>query len=111
NSYQNSGGLSIISNDLIIGSNNTGNPIRLQGAPIVAGPAEFRSTVAFNSTVTGLNLSIGNISGLRAELDSIWNSLSGKSPIGHTHSVTLPTHNHGLSGASNWGGTFPTSSA
>ncbi|SLJ98075.1 MULTISPECIES: prophage endopeptidase tail family protein [unclassified Paenibacillus] len=84
NSYQNSGGLSIISNDLIIGSNNTGNPIRLQGAPIVAGPAEFRSNVSFvNSNITGL--AISNVSGLLAELNSIWTAVNGKAASNHTH--------------------------
>lgn len=107
NSYQNSGGLSIISNDLIIGSNNTGNPIRLQGAPIVAGPAEFRSSVIFNGSITGLKMT--DITGLQAELSSIWAALNSKASSSHTHSVTLPTHNHGIAGASNWGGTFTTS--
>ncbi|WFR65503.1 phage tail spike protein [Paenibacillus amylolyticus] len=107
NSYQNSGGLSIISNDLIIGSNNTGNPIRLQGAPIVAGPAEFRSSVIFNGSITGLEMT--DITGLQAELSSIWAALNSKASSSHTHSVTLPTHNHGIAGASNWGGTFTTS--
>lgn len=107
NTYQNSGGLSIISNDLIIGSNNTGNPIRLQGAPIIAGPAEFRSSVIFNGSITGLKMT--DITGLQAELSSIWAALNSKASSSHTHSVTLPTHNHGIAGASNWGGTFTTS--
>ncbi|MCG7383410.1 phage tail protein [Paenibacillus sp. ACRRY] len=106
NAYQNNGQLTVFSNDVFIGSNNTGNPIRLQGAPIIAGPAEFRSTV------TGLNLGIGNISGLRAELDSIWNSLSGKASLSHRHTVSVPDHNHGNpQNATSGGGTFTTSAA
>ncbi|MNC19106.1 hypothetical protein D3C75_670320 [compost metagenome] len=105
NSYQSSGQFTIFSNNLFLGSNSTGNPIRLQGTAIMAGPVEFRSSVS------GLNLGIGNISGLRAELDSIWNALSNKSPIGHTHSLTLPTHNHGNQANQNWGGTFTTSAS
>ncbi|WP_145412539.1 phage tail protein [Paenibacillus xylanexedens] len=106
NTYQSSGQLTMFGNDIFIGSNNTGNPIRLQGAVILAGPAEFRSTVS------GLNLGIGNITGLRSELDSIWNSLSNKSSVGHTHTVSVPNHNHGNpDNQTSGGGTFTTSAA
>jgi hypothetical protein len=98
NSYQNSGGLSIISSDVFIGSNNTGNPIRLQGAVTIDGNVEFRREV------TGLNVGIGSVTGLQTQLDAIWAKLNN-----HTHDITLPTHNHGNSANQNWGGTFTTS--
>lgn len=104
NSYQNNG-LSIISSDIIIGSNNTSNPIRMLGHTTFAGP------VTFNSSVSGLYLSIGNVSGLRTELDQIWSVLSSKTSYGHTHSVNIGTHNHGNPDNLNWGGTFTTSGA
>ncbi|WP_418041134.1 phage tail spike protein [Paenibacillus xylanilyticus] len=105
NTYASTGTLTMYGNNIVIGSNNTGNPIRLQGSVTMAGPAEFRSTV------TGLNLTISQIQGLQSQIDSIWVALNGKAPLNHTHTVTLPTHNHGLSNATNWGGTFTTSSA
>ncbi|RAI96862.1 hypothetical protein DET54_106220 [Paenibacillus pabuli] len=98
NSYQNSGGLSIISSDVFIGSNNTGNPIRLQGAVTIDGTVEFRREV------TGLNVGIGSVTGLQTQLDAIWAKLNN-----HTHDITLPTHNHGNSANQNWGGTFTSS--
>ncbi|CAM3235008.1 hypothetical protein HP548_01170 [Paenibacillus taichungensis] len=107
NSYQSSGQFSIVGSNMFIGSNSSGNPIRLQGAPIIAGPAEFRSSVLFNGSITGLKIT--DITGLQAELSSIWAALNSKASSSHTHSVTLPTHNHGIAGASNWGGTFTTS--
>lgn len=104
NSFQGSG-LTIFSSNILIGSNNTGNPIQMQGAATFAGPARF------NSTVSGLTLGIGDISGLRSELNALRDAIDRKSDRGHTHSVTLPTHNHGNSSNQNWGGTFTTSSA
>ncbi|MPY20049.1 phage tail protein [Paenibacillus glucanolyticus] len=104
NAYQNSG-LTIFSDNLIIGSNNTANPISFQGAATFAGPARF------NSSVSGLSLAIGDIAGLRSELNSLRDAIDRKSDRGHTHTVTLPTHNHGRTENQNWGGTFPTSSA
>lgn len=98
NSYQNSGGISLISSDVFIGSNNTGNPIRLQGAVTIDGTVEFRREV------TGLNVGIGSVTGLQTQLDAIWAKLNN-----HTHDITLPTHNHGNSANQNWGGTFTTS--
>jgi phage minor structural protein len=99
NSYDSQEGLNIISNDITIGSSNTGNPIVLSGA------VEFLGNVNFNYGVSGLNLKIQDISGLKAELDTIrwqlWN---------HTHKVTIPNHNHGKTEIPNsGGGTFTTS--
>lgn len=63
------------------------------------------------------NLRNASGTALQTELDSInsaivaiWNALNNKSDKGHTHSVALGTHNHGIPGAVNWGGTFTTSS-
>ncbi|WP_434750269.1 phage tail protein [Paenibacillus amylolyticus] len=108
NTYQASGVMTIFSRNITIGSNNTGNPIRLAGAPIIEGPAEFRSTV------TGLNLTISQVQGLQSQLDSLWVAVNGKSPSGHTHTVNIGTHNHGNNANQNWppnGGTFTTSAA
>lgn len=104
NAYQNNG-LTIYSENLILGSNNTANPISLQGAATFAGPAYFRSIVS------GLSLGVTDISGLKSQIDSLWAAISSKADKGHTHSVTLPTHNHGRTENQNWGGTFTTSSA
>lgn len=46
---------------------------------------------------------------LQSELNALWNALAGKASISHSHSVSLGTHNHGITGASNWGGTFSVS--
>lgn len=99
NTYQNSGGLTIFSNDLWLGSNNTGNPIRLNGR------------VIFNGQTSGLTLTIDDVSGLRQRITNLQSDIDNLTRLfnNHSHSVTLPTHNHGLSNATNWGGTFPTS--
>jgi hypothetical protein len=105
NSYQD-GGLTMFSSNITIGSNNTGNPISLQGAATFAGPARF------NSTVSGITLNLTEISGLESRLislqgqiDSLRNSFNS-----HTHSVYIPSHNHGNPQNQNWGDrTFTTS--
>ncbi|WP_431785751.1 phage tail protein [Paenibacillus lactis] len=98
NAYQNNG-LTIYSENLIIGSNNTGNPISIQGAATFAGPVQFRSIVS------GLSLGIGDISGLRSQLDSLQSQIDylRNSYNSHTHSVYLPSHNHGNAQNQNWG--------
>ncbi|MGP3787148.1 hypothetical protein [Paenibacillus sp. 1A_MP2] len=97
NSYSNSGVLTMYGNSIIIGSNNTGNPIRFQGA------------VNFAGAVNGLDIS--DVSGLQSQLTNLQTQISNLllAFYSHSHSVTLPTHNHGLSNAANWGGTFTTS--
>lgn len=95
NSYESSGQLTVFSNNLWLGSNNTANPIRLQGA------------VTFGGAINGLDIS--DVSGLQAELASIWTAIAGKASSNHTHSVNIGTHNHGNSANQNWGGTFTTS--
>ncbi|WP_427050362.1 phage tail protein [Paenibacillus sp. TC-CSREp1] len=109
NTYASTGTLTMYSANIVIGSNNTGNPIRLQGAVTLAGPAEFRSTVNFQN-----GLSISQVNGLRSELDSLWSAVNSKSSSGHTHTVDIGTHNHGNAANQNWppnGGTFTTSAA
>lgn len=97
NAYQNSG-LTIFSNNLLIGSNSTANPINFQGA------------VSFNGSVTGLNLSIGQINGLQNQIDALWNAVNSKASSTHTHTVTVPNHNHGNpQNQTSGGGTFTTS--
>lgn len=46
---------------------------------------------------------------LQDELDSLRAELAGKADISHSHTVNLGTHNHGIAGAVNWGGTFSVS--
>lgn len=56
-------------------------------------------------------LDIADIAGLQTEITSLRNRLLTleSSFRSHTHSVTLPTHNHGNNANQNWGGTFTTS--
>jgi hypothetical protein len=111
NAYQNNG-LTLYSDNLIIGSNNTGNPISFQGAPTFAGPARFNSSVSFNGSVSGLQVSIANVIGLQSTLDSLWAAVNSKASASHTHTVYLPSHNHGNAANQNWGDrTFTTSSS
>lgn len=105
NAYQNNG-LTIFSENLIIGSNNTSNPISMQGATTFAGPVQFRSSVS------GISLGIGDISGLRSQLDSLQSQIDylRSSYNSHSHSVYIPNHNHGNPQNQNWGDrTFTTS--
>ncbi|MBY0158186.1 hypothetical protein H0178_20715 [Cytobacillus firmus] len=99
NSYQN-GGLTLFSDNIIIGSNNTANPISIQGAATFAGP------VRFNSSVSGISLSMSEVSGLSAILSSLQSQIDSlrNSYNSHTHSLYLPSHNHGNSANQNWGG-------
>jgi hypothetical protein len=49
---------------------------------------------------------------LQSELDAIWVALSAKADKGHTHSVSIPNHNHGNpANATSGGGTFTTTAA
>jgi hypothetical protein len=59
-------------------------------SPIIAFNGEIRFG---NASVKGIQ--IGSIEGLQAEINALWSALSGKSNLGHSHSVTLPNHNHG----------------
>ncbi|MGG4196103.1 hypothetical protein ABEW50_21905 [Paenibacillus jamilae] len=64
------------------------------------------------SSVTGLDIGIGQISGLRSLLDSLQSQVDSlrRSFSNHTHSLYLPSHNHGNYQNQNWGGqSFTTS--
>lgn len=74
-----------------------------------SGSTVLQGSVNFTGSVTGLNLGIGQITGLQNEINALWAAISGKASSNHTHTVTLPTHNHGNSANQNWGGTFTTS--
>ncbi|GGH17403.1 phage tail spike protein [Paenibacillus segetis] len=71
------------------------------------GAIYLQGNVAFSpgASVTGLNLSISDIAGLRTELESIKNLLNS-----HRHNVTTAHHNHGNSQnqPNTGGGTFTT---
>ncbi|MCY9760435.1 phage tail protein [Paenibacillus alvei] len=110
NSYQTSDQLTIYGNRISIGSNNTANPIDMNGATTFRGPVSFTSSVQFNGFVSGLRLNIGDIDKLRNELDSLWSAVSARSYAGHRHTVYIPPHNHGNPNNQNWGGTDFTSS-
>ncbi|MDQ0168786.1 phosphohistidine swiveling domain-containing protein [Paenibacillus tundrae] len=59
-------------------------------------------------------IDIGQVTGLQAQINALWNAVNAKSPSGHTHTVNIGTHNHGNSANQSWpanGGTFTTSSA
>jgi len=106
NSYASNGTLTMYGNSIVIGSNNTGNPIRLQGAVTFGGSVNFSS-----SNVTG-NIPMAAISGLSSEINALWSAVNSKASAGHTHTVSVPNHNHGNpDNATSGGGTFTTSSA
>lgn len=99
NAYSNNGWLTIFSNALFLGSNSTANPITIQGA------------VTFTGTVSGVRLSISDVVGLQSQLSSLQSQINSLQTAfyNHSHSVSLPTHNHGNTANQNWGGTFTTS--
>ncbi|BFH16498.1 hypothetical protein J6TS7_31030 [Paenibacillus dendritiformis] len=98
--YANPDELHVMGNrSLRLGSN--GGTITLQG------PVHFTR----GSEVTGLNLVIGQVSGLQSELNYLQSQINSLRYTynSHTHSVTIPNHNHGNYQNQNWGGTFTTS--
>lgn len=47
---------------------------------------------------------------LQSELNALWTALNNKANISHSHSVSIPNHNHGNpANATSGGGTFPVS--
>ncbi|MEK4039731.1 phage tail protein [Paenibacillus sp. FSL F4-0122] len=55
------------------------------------------------------NSSLGT---LQSELDALWNALSNKADRNHSHTVSVPNHNHGNpANATSGGGTFTTSAS
>ncbi|MFL1674811.1 hypothetical protein [Paenibacillus dendritiformis] len=75
------------------------------------GVITLQGPVAFTSSVSGLNVGIGDVRDLRNELLSLQSQIDSlrRTLDNHTHTVTLPTHNHGNRDNQNWGGTFTTS--
>ncbi|MGY5346538.1 phage tail spike protein (plasmid) [Paenibacillus glucanolyticus] len=69
-----------------------------------------QGNVSFSGgSVSGLTLPMSSVTGLVSEINALWSAISGKASANHTHTVTLPTHNHGNPANQNWGGTFTTS--
>lgn len=103
NAYQGSG-LTVFSNNLVLGSNNTANPISLQGN------ARFNGLATFNAGVNGLG--VDDVDGLSAQLSSLQSQIDTLRAIfnNHTHSVTTANHNHGnpQNQPNTGGGTFTT---
>lgn len=97
--YANSSELAVIGNNgLRLGS--TSGITVLQGA------------VQFTGSVSGLFLGIGQINGLPGQLQSLQNQIDSLRATfnNHSHSVTVPNHNHGNpQNATSGGGTFQTS--
>lgn len=78
------------------------------GTIYLQGPVSFTN----GSSVSGLSLGISQISGLQTRLDNLQSQIDSlrSSYSSHTHSVYLPSHNHGNNANQNWGGTnYPTS--
>ncbi|ASA25427.1 phage tail protein [Paenibacillus donghaensis] len=46
---------------------------------------------------------------LQDVIDDLYAAISNKASISHSHTVNLGSHNHGIAGAVNWGGTFSVS--
>ncbi|MEK4349671.1 phage tail protein [Paenibacillus sp. FSL R5-0475] len=49
-------------------------------------------------------LRIDNGTTLQGEIDALWNAIATKASLSHSHSVTLPSHNHGNPANANSGG-------
>ncbi|WFR60876.1 hypothetical protein P9222_20315 [Paenibacillus amylolyticus] len=95
--YANSNELAVIGN----------NGLRLGST---SGSTVLQGSVNFTGNVSGLNLGIGQITGLQNEINALWSAISGKASSNHTHTVTVPNHNHGNpQNATSGGGTFTTS--
>lgn len=112
NSYSSSGTLTINGSDIMIGSNDTSSPIRMNGSARFSGPTTFNSSVQFNGDVSGLSLEIKNIRGLGAQLSSLQSQIDSlrSAHNNHRHSVSVPNHNHGNpQNANSGGGTFTSS--
>lgn len=106
NSYgQPMGLIYALSNDLAV----IGNRSLLLAAN--GGLISLQGPVNFTSSVTGLSLGVDQVTGLKSQLSSLQLQIDNLNYLftNHTHSVTLPTHNHGNKDNQNWGGTFPTS--
>lgn len=112
NSYQDSGGLTILGDDIFIGSNSTHNPIKVVGTTTFDGSATFNTNVRFRGEVKGLKIEIRDIEGLDSRLKSLEQKIDSlaSSYRKHRHTLHLPSHNHGNSKNSG-GGNFTTSTS
>lgn len=101
-----------------IEANNASYVVRIQGASgVVLAPTGYIGSsynvdnrIATQGDVTSYIATLQNqisalqndISSLSSRVTSVEGSLSSKSNIGHTHSYVVPSHNHGLTNASNF---------
>ncbi|MEK8207016.1 prophage endopeptidase tail family protein [Paenibacillus sp. FSL L8-0696] len=69
----------------------------------------FQGQLDFNSSYSVSGFDISFVNGLRAELDDLRAAIQSKASVNHSHTVNLGTHNHGIAGAVNWGGSFSVS--
>jgi len=69
----------------------------------------FQGQLDFNSAYSVSGFDINFVNGLRAELDDLRAAIQSKASANHSHTVNLGTHNHGIAGAVNWGGSFSVS--
>ncbi|OME62302.1 hypothetical protein BSK59_02190 [Paenibacillus odorifer] len=69
----------------------------------------FQGQLDFNSSYSVSGFDISFVNGLRAELDDLRSAIQSKASANHSHTVNLGTHNHGIAGAVNWGGSFSVS--
>lgn len=84
----------LASTSVVLGT-QTGN------ANIVCGSSGYVSVPSWEKFISGEGYS------LQSELDALWAALAGKADISHSHSVTIPNHNHGNpDNLNSGGGTF-----
>lgn len=83
----------------------TGMAIHLNGTTYLSSNTYIGSSlVATKNDIAGFSSSITS---LQNQINSLSSALNGKSNIGHTHTVTIPTHNHGNpQNANSGGGTY-----
>ncbi|MEK4141811.1 phage tail protein [Paenibacillus sp. FSL M7-0547] len=75
----------------------------------ISGRIFLQGMVDFDSASTS-GLTMDKIEGLQSEIQSIWIALAGKASSYHSHSVSLPNHNHGSTTLTpSGGGTYPVS--
>ncbi|MFC6652077.1 hypothetical protein [Paenibacillus rhizoplanae] len=86
------------------------NDVRIDAGlnAVVAGAFDVILDPGFGAYVG--SASPGNRIVTAAELDAIWSALAGKADASHSHSVTIPNHNHGNpANVNSGGGTFTVS--
>lgn len=86
------------------------NGLRL--GTVSGGTTTIQGSINFTGNVSGLNLGINQVNGLPSQLQSLQNQIDNLrySLNNHTHTVSVPNHNHGNpQNATSGGGTFTTS--